>query len=634
MRLCRHRLCIPLAAGTASLLMMILAPSCTQDPPVPRIVGSFAYTNPARSFILDPRPVRFLGTKDDAPSIRSITPNLDQRFNSGNRLSFVHDRNFGLEITIDSIPPNCFFRTGFALAMEDAGKAVSAEYEIWLNDKRMASRTIDSFALTEERIWYDERFDLKHVTGQAAVIRLSARVSPPGAAIVRGWSEPCLMVTRDIPWTAVGPEAPNIIVVLVDTLRADHLSCYDYRRKTSPRLDAFARRSILFEYAIAPSSWTWPSTASVLTGQYPLHHGVLDGRRCTLALEKNTLAEVCVEKGMHTGAFIANALISSKKNFDQGFVTFRYLPHAGARSLVDAFEEWLDEVEGGRFMAYLHFMDPHSPYNPPDRFLARFSDPEDPLHVPESEFGKIRGQINAGKRKPSPKDRRIVERSEERYDAEILFWDQHFGRILDLLEAKGLSAKTVVAVTSDHGEAFLENDVIGHGFHLYDTCLRVPLILGGPHLDPKRIPEQVELISIMPTLLDVANIASEDLIFDGRSLMAGEGTMKNPMAFAHTETAIGKKPKSGEVPLFAVRSKGWKLLYNVEEDEHSLFHLTNDPEENIDLASDNRHAGVRSQLKHALDVWIEHYEALSTQIEFEIDEETRQILEQLGYMGK
>lgn len=624
-----------------SALLVCLLPSCSDPEPEARVIGSFLCTRLAHSFIQDQAGVEFSQVQGSQPDIRSFTTNLDSRIAEwGNRRSFTSDRDFTMELTLERVPENSHFTTAFGIPMDETKRVenLSADYGILVNGRLVKRKRIDAFTKPEDRTWYVETIHLDPLAGKPVKIQLLAKVQPPDQKVIRGWADPRVIVSGQQPWTDATPERPNLIVVLVDTLRADNLGCYGYGRETSPHLDAFADAGLLYENAIAPASWTWPTTASVLTGQYPLHHGVLDAFRCTLGMEKTTLAEACSRAGMKTAAFVANLIISKSRNFDQGFTTFRSMNWSRAGAMVDAFEKWVEKTKEGRFMAYLHFIDPHSPYEPPDEYVSRFSDPKDEHRLPESEFGKIRGQVNSRSRDVTKADRLAVGNALDRYDAEILYWDEQFGRMLKTLKRLGLMENTIIAVTSDHGEEFLEHGYIGHGLSLYDTSLRVPMVLCGPGIEPGRVKEQVQLISLMPTLLEAIRVDPGDAIFDGPSLFAENAFDLNRLAYSHTAHALSDNPKI-RCDLFSLRTEKWKLHYDPGRDRILLYGLNGDLGELSNLASLKDYKKTGLQLRSALQKWINEYEALSSSqkhgagSERKMDEETINAFQQLGYIG-
>ncbi|MCP4660174.1 MAG: sulfatase, partial [bacterium] len=303
---------------------------------------------------------------------------------------------------------------------------------------------------------------------------------------------------------AAPPRRPHVIIYLVDTLRADHLGCYGYRKPISPRIDAFAADAVLFEQAMAQSSWTRTAVASLFTGRVPTAHGVR-GRRDALAPDAVTLAEILSDAGYDTAAFVTNGNVGAACGLAQGFATFELLGERDTKALHSLSDEvngavfsWLDR--GPRrerpFFLYLHTMDPHAPYAPPEvaarRFAANVRQPEldaetvaalEATRQPTSRrWGSRASQarlgsvtwmqaLDAGRLSV---DRSMTEDLTALYDAEIFFNDHHFGALLDRLRATGLYESSVVIFLSDHGEEFFDHRGWGHGRTLYQEQLRVP----------------------------------------------------------------------------------------------------------------------------------------------------------------
>ena len=318
------------------------------------------------------------------------------------------------------------------------------------------------------------------------------------------------------------PGRPNVLVLLLDALRADHLGCYGYARDTSPALDSLAAGGVIFESAVAQASWTKPSIPSLFTGLYPIQHRVFTGDtrdtadRITsdaLDQEHQTLAEALRSAGYATGAFVENVQISSFLGFDQGFDV--YEENLGdARRIAERLLRWLDGGGGRPFFAYVHFLDPHWPYSPPDPYHVMFPGPEgaavdfNNLNWKSFERGIEKGEIDLG-----PAD---LEAMQCFYDGEIRYTDAAISRILGFLRDRGLFENTIIVVTADHGEEFMEHGRVGHGHSLHDELLRVPLILRWPGGRAARATGQVELVDVMPTLLDLVGTASPETA--GRSL--------------------------------------------------------------------------------------------------------------------
>jgi arylsulfatase len=305
---------------------------------------------------------------------------------------------------------------------------------------------------------------------------------------------------------------PNVIVYLVDTLRADHLSTYGYARPTSPSLDAMSTESVVFDHAMAQSGWTRSSVASILTGLGPRAHAVLD-RDDTLSVEAVTLQQLLKQHGYQTHAVITNGNLSSRFGFDNGFDSFVYFGRQGAGNTVhhlsnkvnEAFFEWLDQRQPDRpFFAYLHAMDPHGPYTPPEPFRSRFV--RDAQLAPV--LGGVKSLFSRHQRLPDLSMTDVVAGTVDLYDAEIAHNDAQFGLMLDRLRASGIYDSTVILFVSDHGEEFLDHGGSGHGRTLYSEMIFVPLVIKfpGSWAAGTRVNSPVQHIDILPTILDVVGL--------------------------------------------------------------------------------------------------------------------------------
>lgn len=610
---------------------LLVAPSGSEPPG-----ASFERTKVFKTFLNDREGVSFVGSSSGGPEAAPLCTTLNWKFNGGYRNAFVHDRDFSMEIRVPDVPKGAAFCTGFGIDKEEHAKSpdLSAGYEIRLDGRTVVEHRIPSFQEERSRVWYDARVDLSACVGKTAVLRLEARVDGRGRPIRRGWSDPRVMVPLIVPWKEAVPRAPNVLVVLVDTLRSDRLGCYGYDRPTSPNLDELAQGGLLFENALAPSSWTSPSTASLLTGQYPLRHGVIDMARNFLMRESLTLAEACLEEGMYTGAFIANQLISKAKNFDQGFVFFSLLYMSRASTLTDAFLEWLAKAKDGRFMAYIHYLDPHYKYDPPGVFRERFVTlPEDLADDLDEKYRKAARRLNRGFMKPDSFPvgaRRYIQQA---YDGEIAFWDSQFKRVIDALEGYGLMDRTLVVVTSDHGEAFLEHGKLGHGWDLFEETVRVPLLFVGPGIAPGRVSQPVDLTSVMPTVLAAANIRpGGGTEFDGVNLLDPAKRRRAEIIFLHTETA--SFPGSPDrIPAFALQRGEWKFLLAPARDLKFLYNLKEDPGEKRNLIREGLETERAKQMEEQLRAWIREGMERMPDVEAAVDEETKKALEALGYVG-
>ncbi|MBP7148035.1 MAG: sulfatase [Acidobacteria bacterium] len=357
------------------------------------------------------------------------------------------------------------------------------------------------------------------------------------------------------------PRPRNVVLVLVDALRADHLSCYGYPRPTSPHIDALAERGVLFEQAIAQKPKTSPSVASILTGTYPYRHGIL-GSRSRLPDASVTLAERLSAAGLRTAAVVANPNLFREFGFDQGFATY---VEVGTRERGDDAAAvnrevfaWLDRNGGAPFFLFVHYIDPHLPYAAPPPFRDRFRG--EPLtaglagrRVPlgDGRPGTIAREHAAG----GPVDLGLYV---DRYDGEVAFADAEVGRLLARLRARGDEERTLFLLGSDHGESLVDHEVyLDHGQVAYDAAVRVPLVVSWPEKLPVgRVGRVAELVDIAPTVLELFGLAAGGL--DGASLVAallGTGARARDTAFVE----VGSDP---EALAFAVRTSSWKLIHD------------------------------------------------------------------------
>lgn len=278
---------------------------------------------------------------------------------------------------------------------------------------------------------------------------------------------------------------PNVLLISIDTLRADHLGSYGYAAAQTPSLDALARRGLRFSQAITVAPLTLPAHSSLMTGTFPSYHGVRDNGGFYLGDDHVTLAEVLRARGYRTGGFVAAFVLDGRWGINQGFDRYfddfdlsKYKVEAGldavqrpASDVIDKAIEWLDQEARGPFFAWVHLYEPHAPYDPPEPIRARF---------PATMVGA--------------------------YDAEIATADLQVGRLLSHLAADGRLDRTVVVVLGDHGESLGEHDELQHAFFVYDSTVRIPLVIAGPGVPAREIPDQVRIVDVMPTLLDLLKI--------------------------------------------------------------------------------------------------------------------------------
>ncbi|HSN54033.1 MAG TPA: sulfatase [Candidatus Sulfomarinibacteraceae bacterium] len=464
--------------------------------------------------------------------------------------------------------------------------------------------------------------------------RIRLRVFPHGnrapvgvrlvAAQVRapGVGEPVAESAPASPPTPVEPR-PNLVVYLVDALRTDRLGVYGCERPLSPRLDDMAADSVVFTDAVAQSSWTKASVASIFTGLWPREHGV-NGPDDRLPEDLPTLPERLHDAGYRTAAIVANAYVGRPFGFARGFDHFEFIEHTRGRSEVlhERVTAWLDGLpdDGRPFFLYVHTIDPHAPYAPPPPYLERFAgDVADPsVGQVETVRGLVLGTVD-----PSPdltRDLRAL------YDGEVAANDASFGRLLDELEGRGELDRSVVVFTSDHGEAFGEHGTFTHGLDLYREVLAVPLVvrLPGGAGGGRRVDATVQHIDVPPTLLSLGGVAGADEL-PGSVLLDGSGEPRK----LPPRAVLAYLDYWGRTGAAAIRD-GWKLIEPRSAafgTGSELYRLPDDPGEtrNLAFSAPVRAGWLLAQLDHAL-LTGRHGERTR------IDSETREQLKALGYL--
>jgi len=308
---------------------------------------------------------------------------------------------------------------------------------------------------------------------------------------------------------------PDIVLVLVDTLRADRLGCYGNPRPTSPNLDRLAAEGLRFEHALSASTWTLPSTASILSGLLPDQHGVRVGGEA-LSDAAETAAERLRAAGYRTVAFTDGGWVHHRWGFGQGFARFDVLPRTGrsadVRLIVDAALEWLDTARQHPYLLVVHTYEVHQPYVDPDGFAEPFLDP--------AYEGRLDRRVKVASTRPEEYDAADAEWMLGLYDGEIRRADHHLARLLERVRSSPRWDRTAVIVTSDHGEEFLDHGGVEHVMgRVYDANVRVPLLVRVPGGTRRAVVgAPASGVDIAPTLLDLAGLEA-DPVLPGRSLL-------------------------------------------------------------------------------------------------------------------
>lgn len=396
------------------------------------------------------------------------------------------------------------------------------------------------------------------------------------------------------------PDPVNIVIVMVDTLRADHMSAYGYERETTPFISKFASQGFVFEHARSQASCTFPSVNSLLTSRNPAIFTRQEVDQLGIPEEYPSIAEILKEHGYRTIAVSASPIVRATPTdfnpiggFDRGFDTFveDTLWKAGGRVNRAVIKE-LDSVEEPFFL-YAHYMEPHGPYRPPERYTKRFAGEYEGHHFIKRGNPVPIGHMMFGDGPHYDITDRDIQHLVDLYDDEIRYFDGVFRRLIRNLEKRDLLDNTLIIISSDHGEEFLEHGSIKHCRGVWDTVTRVPLIFNFPGVEGgQRFENAVQNLDIVPTILDYLEIDAEGFEFEGTSLLPVLGGEKPTREFAFADQRELRSADDGR----------FHLIFNGEEDTATLFDLRSDPGEQFDLFKPDHPEAVR--LSEALNVWL------------------------------
>jgi arylsulfatase A-like enzyme/Flp pilus assembly protein TadD len=437
------------------------------------------------------------------------------------------------------------------------------------------------------------------------------------------------LVSPDIDLTGA-----NVLLVTLDTTRADRIGAYDYPEAATPHLDALANEGVLFEDTITPTAFTLPSHSSILTGLYPTYHGVRLNGGSALADVHTTLAERLADSGYRCGAFVGAFVLDGRWGLEQGFEHYdddfeiagdQSLNLSGvqrpANEVVDAALSWLSREDQRPFFSWVHFYDPHTPYEPPEPYRSRFSRAK----ASDLNVGK-----NASADTQAGRLREWLEEQNALYDGEIAFADSQIGRLLEWLDDQGLADDTVVVVVGDHGEALGSHGETEHGYYVYDYAVRVPFVIKVPEGDLRgvRVQQQVRTIDILPTVLDLVGVEGPATVH-GESLLPliADPDRKSP-SYAYSES-MAPSLQYGWSPLYSLRTSDFKFI---EAPRSELYDLNKDPGESINVISS--FPDVADTLRSELTRILEESAAGAPEIQqANLDEQTLSMLAALGYVG-
>ena len=375
--------------------------------------------------------------------------------------------------------------------------------------------------------------------------------------------------------TCPASERPNVVMIVVDALRPDHVGCYGYDRPTSPSIDRLAGRGVVFENAVCHAPWTKSSFASMMTSLYPFQHGVLEWAS-VMSDTLVTLADVLRSNGYTTFAVINQVTLSDRFKVIRGFDRISEAEEF-ERDAVRTTQDCIDLIaQAGRpFFLLVHYFDVHSPYEPAPEYVQMIRKVSDIDPLQQDATGQEDDRS------------RLAERNRLLYDGCIRYTDESIGRLMNYLETEGLSENTLVLVTADHGEEFWEHGSFSHGEQLYDEAIKVPLILDlpGSHHEPTRVAAQVRHVDMLPTILDAIGLADparregSSLI----SLLTGGGYAPDGRGYFPADVALCEGPILRTPGLKALRRRDWKVIVEPVTSSVELYDLKQDPSEQVNL---------------------------------------------------
>lgn len=398
----------------------------------------------------------------------------------------------------------------------------------------------------------------------------------------------------------------NVLLISIDTLRADHLGCYGYQGAETPRLDALAARGVRFSQATTVVPLTLPAHSSLMTGTFPGHHGVRDNGGFYLGADQLTLAEMLKARGFRTGGFIGAFVLDGRWGINQGFDRYfddfdlsKYESALGMDAVqrrgdevVDQAQKWLDQDRQKPFFAWVHLYDPHTPYDSAPREIRE--------RFPRTAVGA--------------------------YDAEIAWTDSLVGRLIDGLRAEGRLDDTLVVVVGDHGEELGEHREQTHGFFVYDAAVHIPMIMAGPGIRPEVVDDQVRIVDVLPTVLDLLGIPIPHVVQGASLTPTLRGEHVHLLALSENWYP---RYHYGWSELIAVRDGRYHFI---KAPRRELYDIRADPGELHNLAT--QEPRIADGLQSALEAMFERVKsATAPKGPQAMDIETTERLQALGYLG-
>ncbi len=541
------------------------------------------------------------------------------------------------------------------LAARSGSVALEQVFVIRADGREVLRQGITVPAEAADARWREVEIDLSAQAGKTVELELAVEGDLPGA-----FGAPAV---RDASAT---PSVPNVLLVSIDTLRADHVGCYGYEGNTTPNLDAFAREGVLFRHVAAQAPYTVPSHATLFSGQFPSIHGVERPTRLLSSVRSPILAQILARAGYRTQAFTGGGYLNADFGFDKGFDGFSNIDPLRARdsrvfgALVaqarraeqrgrlawdppvgvtaelireygpERVLSWLEAHANEPFFLFVHTFVVHD-YDAPPGGLTCSEQGCTSARVDPADYVEFQLRPRLGQH-PRPIDDADREHLLHLYDAAIRHVDGELGRILERLDALDLSKRTVVVITSDHGEEIFERGFVQHGKTLFEELVRVPLVLKIPGRAPLEVERAVMLADVAPTILGALGFPPDGRM-QGVDLLGGK--VGERMLWSEVDGELVNK--------YALQDpSGWKVIHAPPERdlllpaerEWSLYHLPSDPAEHHDLAEKEGHLleGLRNALEQERASLREISAGLDAVGSSELSEETLLQLRELGYV--
>jgi choline-sulfatase len=548
-----------------------------------------------------------------------------------------------------SVPANAHLHFGMGTTAKDSPVKfrVSVEGE---------SGDLFSTALDHPDQWEDSDVDLSRLGGRT--VKLQLRTESGRAGDVALWANPLLT-------TPAKKTRPNILIYTIDTLRADHSSLYGYARNTTPFLKKLGASGVVFEDCQAQSTWTKTSIASLMTSLYSFTHGIVSDAD-TIPSGASTLAEQLRAAGYVTASIVSSPFVGRATGLERGFDYLLEYPVVARQvnpqtdrgtdsaALNKVVFPWLDLHHDEPFFLYAHATDPHAPYEPPPPFEALFANPADTATFNREYSGFRTNHENGGGvvispgicRKAGIDSDSFIRQAADRYDGEISHNDHSLELLVSKLKQLGVLENTLIIVVSDHGEEFWDHGWTAHGHTVYQELTHTLLLMWNPALfpTPRRIREPVQLIDVMPTVLDLLGLKTPPVV-EGQSLAPltrGHIFKRRGLVVASRFAAVRKEGLVPEnaVDDFAIMDARWKFIYRNKAAKAGvkkveLYDRVADRCERHDISA--QHPAEVEGMVSTLSQWIESQNKVRSIIghagRSQLDEQTLERLRSLGYLG-